>query len=134
MHELIGRLAGKAEQCALKLGAQPRGDRGAAILTKGREPRLGVGDAADQGEMRIGRGSGQHDGAPDAGLDKGRERRRSARDRNNREIDGEALGIAVEQKPRAHGQPVAAVARHDRCDEQSGGASVAGWVRHERSG
>ena len=84
--------------------------------------------------MRIGRDSRQHDGAPDACLDKRRERRRSARDRNNRQIDGKALGIGVEQKPRAHGQPVAAVARHDRGDEQSGGASVAGWVRHERSG
>ena len=50
----------------------------------------------------------------------------SARDRNNRQIDGEALGIGVEQKPRAHGEPVAAVARHDGGDEQSGGASVAG--------
>ena len=96
MHEPIASLAGKSEQRAFKLGAQPRGDRGAAILTKRREPSLGVGDAADQREMRVGRRGRQHDGAPDARLDKRRELRGSARDRNNRQIDGEALGIAVE--------------------------------------
>ena len=131
MHELVGGVIRKGQQRMFQLGTQPCGDRGAPILPERREPRLRVGHAADQRKMRIGRGRWQDRGAPDARRDEGRELLGTARDRDNGQVDLEALGVGVQKKPRPHREPIAAVARHDGRDEQSGWTSVACCVRHD---
>jgi hypothetical protein len=120
MYEPIAGVTRKGQERAFEPRAQPCGDRRASILPECRKPRLGIRDAGDQCKMRVERAQWQEGGASRPRLGERREFLSPTGDRDDGQVDREALGVRVKKKSCPHGKPVAAVARHDGCDEESG--------------